>query len=114
MSEVLDRKPTSVVQSEDIQAEPPPMFHVVVYDISKSGMDINERCLVTVLGDVFNLCVLEAFDHTAELEKRGRSVLGEYTKDVARTKAYQARQTLLEHKEHNPFVGVLRFRSEPS
>jgi len=112
MSEVLERKPTSVVQSEGIQDEPPPMFHVVLRDLT--GMDTNEHCIVTVLREVFNMNVLEAFDHVAEVERTGRTITGTFTKDIARTKAYQARRALLEHQDHNPFIALVRFRSEPS
>ena len=110
MSEVLERKKvaqTNVVGKERKRPE----YHVILFD--EAMMDVNEHCHVSVLRDVFNMSVLEAFDHTSKVQSTGWSVVATYKQqDVAEMKASEARLELTTHQEHNPFVQTSGFKYE--
>ena len=110
MAEVLERPPEVKKKPDQVPLEPPPKFNVVLRDLAGSGL----RCHVTILMDVFNMNTFSAMRRTAEAKFKGRSIVGTYSKEVARMKAHQGREALSKHLEHEPFIQLSRFRCEPT
>jgi len=100
MNELYDEFDSDVITEDHIDVKTPRPYNVVLYNDNYTTMDFVVYILVTIFHHPENIAEKIMMD----VHNRGKGIAGTFTRDIAETKAIQARTTA---KEHNfPFKCV--------
>ncbi len=93
MSELNHEFDSDVITEDHIDVKKPKPYHVVLYNDDYTTMDF----VVFVLETIFHHPKAIAEKIMLDVHQRGKGLAGTYTRDIAETKALQARTLAQEH-----------------
>lgn len=93
MSEINHEFDSNVLTERHIDVKKPRPYHVILYNDDYTTMEF----VVQVLETIFHHSRPVAEKIMLDVHQRGKGVAGTYTRDIAETKALQARNLAQEH-----------------
>jgi ATP-dependent Clp protease adaptor protein ClpS len=94
MSELGYEFDSDVLEDERVDVKRPKAYHVMLYNDDYTTMEF----VVYVLETIFHHARERAEQIMLDVHQRGKGVAGTYTRDIAETKALQARTLASEHQ----------------
>ncbi len=94
MSELFNEYDSDVITEHNINVKEPKSYHVILYNDNYTTTDFVVYILITIFHhppDVAEKIMLD-------VHNKGKGIAGTYTRDIAETKALQARTLAKEHK----------------
>ena len=85
---------STVLAPEQTKLRPPPLYKVVLFNDDYTTMDF----VVKVIVAVFHRSASEATRIMFDVHRKGRGVVGTYTRDIAVTKVAQVHEMAREHE----------------
>ncbi len=94
MSEFNHEFDSDVITEHTIDIKKPRSYHVILYNDNYTTMEF----VVYILETIFHHSGPVAEQVMMDVHRKGKGVAGTYTRDIAETKALQARTLAKEHK----------------
>jgi len=94
MSDLFDEYDSDIATEDHIDVKQPKPYHVILYNDDYTTMEF----VVFVLEHIFHHARPAAEKIMLDVHQRGKGVASTYPRDIAETKALQARNLAKEHK----------------